>query len=187
MTRSFHLLGLLMMLFVPACTEPPKPCTGDSCPKPVVCEANPGIAKQTSGKKGLTATTTFTSCYRQGASATAAFTLKATDESIIPTDRVDFRVDIVVLDSQRNANSVLSDFFSSEGDISISPDIFRNGASKAELIAGINSTINFKFKSNSPVGGGPYYLVISLAKAGSDPFDGTAVIGRIAYQFTTGQ
>jgi hypothetical protein len=181
-------LGLLVSLLTACPAEvTPLPCTGASCPTPTVCDANPGLAKQ-SASGGLTVSSSFKACYKRGASDAVSFKLTV-DEAIIPSDRVIFVVDIVTEDSQKNTDSVVDQFFNSQSDISVTPNIFVSGASKAELVAGLDATINFKFKSTSPVGE-PYYFVISLFRFGGNTKDCNDLIGgcgkgRIIYKFKT--
>jgi hypothetical protein len=179
---SFLFAPVLLITLLTACTQGVSPCTGSSCPTPTTCEANPGDV-QPSTPTGFTVTSTFKSCYARGASGNVVFNLKVA-ESKIPTDRVIVVVDVVTQTSNGSTTSVASQFFGSASDISVQPDIFRNGASKAELVAGLNATINFKFKSSSPVGD-PYYFVISLFKGGGSTSNPKDVIGRIIYKFKT--
>ncbi len=182
MSRFFLFISLFLATILSACTEAPQPCTGAACPQPVVCEANPALVKP-SAPTEFTLNSTFKSCYKRGASDTVTFDLKVA-ESKISTDRVLFVVDIVVENPNKSTTSVSNQFFASQGDISVTPNIFVNGASKAELVAGLKATINFKFKSSSPVGD-PYYFVVSLFKGGGNTDNPADVIGRIIYKFKT--
>jgi hypothetical protein len=187
MARSFFFASLLTLtLLLTACPADsgPTPCTGASCPAPSACATDPGLAKQTAAK-GFTVSSSFKACYKSGAADKVSFDLKV-DEAKIPTDRVIVVVDIVTEDSNKNTTSVARQFFGSASDISVSPDLFNNGTSKTELVAGINATIDFKFKSGSPVGD-PYYLVISLFKGGGDTNNPKDLLGRIIYKFKTAQ
>jgi hypothetical protein len=175
MTRFFVLLSLTLLFA--ACTEPPKPCVGDECPKPITCDTTPGLAKSRATPSGITHSSTFQACYARSASKKVSFQLQL-KESIIPSERVQFVVDIV----DANEKTVLSQFFSGRGDVSVSPDVFTNGASKAELVTGIDSTITFKFKSNAPVGE-PFYFVISMFKSPGSTSARSDLIGRIIFTF----
>lgn len=169
-------------MLIPACSQP---CTGDGCPQPVVCEANPAIVKP-SAPKEFTVNSSFKACYKRGASDAVTFNLKVA-ESKIPTATVIFVVDIVVEDSNKDTTSVLAQFFNSQNDVSVSPNnIFLKGATKADLVAGLNATINFQFKSDSPVGD-PYYFVISLFRGDGSTSNGNDLIGRIIYKFRTAE
>jgi hypothetical protein len=187
MTRFFFPLSLSLTLLFTACTEPPKPCVGDECPKPVVCEANPAVVEP-SVTAGLTVTSTFKSCYKRGATDSVDFNLQVDPAKIkIPFEQAQFVVDIVTEDSNKKTDSVSDEFFSSKNDFSVSPEnIFQPGTSKskAELVAGLSAKINFKFKSSAPVGD-PFYFVVSLFKFPGDTSKGTDLIGRIIYKFKT--
>ncbi len=173
---SLLLASLFLILFT-ACTEPPQPCTGENCPKPTTCDATSGLAQPRPSKAGITVTSTFKACYARGASDQVSFNLTV-QETLIPSDRVQFTVDIV--DAQEK--SVLANFFSGRGDVSVSPDVFTNGASKTQLVAGLSSTISFKFKSNAPVGE-PFYFVISMFRAEGSTSNPSDLIGRIIFTF----
>jgi hypothetical protein len=156
--------------------SPTTPANPTSPSDPADC-SDPGLAQQVA-PGSFTASSSFKACYRPGASETVSFNLKYNGQ--LATESVKFVVDIV--DRNNNNRSVLSSFFGSASDISITPNIFNNNVSAAELEAGIQAQINFRFKNTAPVGDA-YSLVVSAFRADGSTRNPADLIGRIGYRF----
>jgi hypothetical protein len=148
-------------------TEPPT--------TPTSCTDIPANVRRTA--KFLTSQTTFKSCYKPSDSDTVYVGIKLEDDRVTFVKPL-FVFDIVVLNSDGSTRSVASSLL--DGYPSSNPDIFQADLTEEDLLAGLEASVAFKFKSSAPEG--QYIMAISLFKD-RDAFDRANLVGRIFYDF----
>lgn len=125
----------------------------------------------------LSSQTTFKKCYEPGAADTVFLSFKLEDSTVTFVKPL-MVFDIVAVNPDGSTKSMAYTLL--DGRPGANPNFLEDDLTKEQLLAGLETSVAFKFKSTAPEGN--YAMVISLFK-NTNAYDGRNLVGRLHYDF----